>query len=193
MATGFSFTVHGLDKLLGLFNKLPGNVQRELSSELKVTAAEIRDSAKRDAPTDEARLKNSISVSQIDATTFHVVAQSSYAGYLEFGTKSSAVIPAGFEAIAAQLKGPSGDTQTNPLKALEGWVKRKGLAATFSVKTRRRTRSKGEAALTKQIAFLIWRKIKRFGIKPQPYFFKQLKPAEGKLKQRVANVIKRII
>lgn len=193
MATGFSFTVQGLDKVLGVFNKMPVTVQRELSNELKVTAAEIRDGAKKDAPTDEARLKQSISSRQINVTSFDIVAQYSYAGYLEFGTKTKVSIPAGLESVASQLRGPSGDPQTNPLAALKAWVKRKGLASTYSVKTQRRTKSRSEAALTKQIAFLIWRHIRKFGIKPQPYFFKQLKIAEPKLRQRLANVIKRIL
>jgi hypothetical protein len=60
MATGFSFEVKGLDKLLKVFHELPDRAQQELKDELKITSWEIRDGAKKDAPADEARLKQSI-------------------------------------------------------------------------------------------------------------------------------------
>lgn len=193
MATGFSFQVQGLDKLISVFNRLPATVQKELKAELKVTAGEIRDGAKRDAPADEARLKQSISTKTVGSLEFEVVTQTFYAGYLEFGTKSSAVIPAGLEEVASQLKGPVSG-QGNPIDALTAWVKRKQIAGTYSVKTRRRTGNKStQDQQNRSVAFLIWRKIKKFGIKPRPYFFKQMATAEPKLRQRVANIIKQII
>jgi len=193
MATGFSFKVQGLDKLINVFDQLPKRTQKELAEELKFTAGEIKDGAKRDAPADEARLKQSISVANTGPLTFEVVAQSFYAGYLEFGTKTKAVIPPGLESIASQLKGPVGG-QGNPIDALQQWVKRKGIAGTFSVKTRRRTGSKTtKDQQDKQVAFLIWQKIKKYGIKPQPYFFTQLKPAEERLRRRIGAIIKSLI
>lgn len=193
MATGFSFKVQGLDRLIGVFNRLPKQVQNELKEELKVTAGEIRDGAKRDAPADEARLKQAITTKTTGQLEFEVVAQTFYAGYLEFGTKSNAVIPAGLQDIASQLKG-SAPGQGNPIDALTAWVKRKQIAGTYSVKTRRRTGGRAtQDQQNRSVAFLIWRKIKRFGIKPRPYFFKQMQPAEGRLKQRLAAIIKDLI
>ena len=193
MATGFSFKVQGLDKLIKVFDELPKQTQKELGAELKFTSNEIRDGAKRDAPTDEARLKQSISVATTGNLSFEIVAQSSYAGYLEFGTKTYVSVPPGLESVANQLKGPSGGAG-DPLKALQAWVKRKGIAGTYSVKTRRRTGGKEtKEKQDKQIAFLIWRKIREFGIKPRPFFFKQLGPAEAKLTKKLANIIKSLI
>jgi len=193
MPTGFSFEVQGVTKLLSLFDQLPEKVQTELSNELKVTASEITSGAKRDAPADEARLKSAISFKETGKTSFEVVAQTFYAGYLEFGTKAQTVIPAGLEGIASQLKGASGQEKGDPLKAITAWVKRKGIAGTFSVKTKKLSRSKASLDNIKTVAFMIWRKIKKFGIKAHPYFFKQLPEAEKNLKERVANIIKRII
>lgn len=175
--TGFSFTVVGLDKLLNLFDQLPKQVKSELSQELEITASEIMDGAKRDAPVDEARLANSISFSKTGDTTFEVVAQTDYAGYQEFGTKSKVSIPAGLEEFASQFKGPSSGG-SDPITAIQGWVKRKGIAA---------------GGNQRQAAFLITRSILRFGISPHPYFFKQLQPAEENLKPRLSNIIKAII
>lgn len=193
MPTGFSFEVQGLDRLLKVFDQLPKQAQREIKSELQVTAKEVRDGAKKDAPADEARLRQSISILETGPTSFEVVAQTFYAGYLEFGTKTKVNIPPGLEGIAGQLKGPVGG-EGNPLESIQQWVKRKGIAGTFSVKTRRRLGNKQtKEQQDKQAAFLIWRKIRKFGIKPQPFFFKQIPAAEPRLRQRIANVIKSLI
>ena len=193
MATVFPFKINGLEKILALFDQLPKRVQRELYNELKITAAEIRDAAKKAAPKDEAQLIRSITSKEVSKTEFDVVAQSLHAGYMEFGTKSSAVIPAGLESIAAGLKGPGGGTG-NPIDALEAWVKRKGVAGRFSTKTRRRLGSATtKDSENRQAAFLIWRKIKKRGLRPRSYFYKQVAPAETKLKQRIANIIQQII
>jgi HK97 gp10 family phage protein len=178
MATGFSFQVQGLDKLLKVFHELPKETQKELKAELKVTAKEIKDGAKKDAPADESRLKQSISDLETGQMSFEVVAQSFYAGYLEFGTKTRVSIPAGLESIASQLKGPV-QGQGSPLEAITAWVKRKGIA------------SKGNNL--KQVAYLIWRHIRKYGINPHPYFFKQMQPAEKRLRARLANIIKSLI
>jgi HK97 gp10 family phage protein len=190
--TGFTLKVSGLDRLQKVFHQLPASARKELKAELKITASEVRDAAKKEAPADEARLKQSISFKENGALGFDVVAQTAYAGYLEFGTKSKAIIPAGLQDIASQLKGPN-PGQGNPLEAIQKWVKRKGIAGIYSVKTKKLSKSKASLANIKQVAFLIWRHIRKFGIKPQPYFFKQVPPAEQKLKTRLADFIKRII
>lgn len=191
MATGFSFEVKGLDKLLKVFHELPERTQEELKNELKITSWEIRDGAKRESPADETRLKNSITVTDPGELKFEVVAQTFYAGYLEFGTKTYTNIPPGLEDIASQLKGPVGG-QGSPLEAITEWVIRKRIAAKFT-KTGRISKAKSAIANQKWVAFLIWQKIKKYGIKPHPYFFKQMQPAEERLRQRLANIIKSLI
>lgn len=184
--------IQGLDKILALMNQLPKRVQTELLKELKVAADEIANLAKRDAPKDQGRLTNSISVAKIQ-DGYQDVAQTSYAPYLEFGTKGNAVIPAGLEQVAARYRG-RGDSTGDPLKMIEEWVKRKGIAGRYSVKTRRRLGSvANKEKENRRVAFLIWRKIKRYGIKPKPFFFKQIDVVEPKLRQRVANIIQEII
>jgi HK97 gp10 family phage protein len=193
MATGFSFQVQGLDKLIKVFDQLPKTVQKELSAELGFTAKEIRDGAKKDAPTDEARLKQSITVTEPNNLTFEVVAQTSYAGYLEFGTKTYVSVPAGLENVAGQLKGPS-EGQGSPIAAIQAWVKRKGIAGRFSVKTKRRLGNKAtKEEEDKKAAYIIWQKIRKYGIKPRPYFFKQMEPAEGRLRKRLAAIINDLV
>lgn len=185
MPTGFSFQVQGLDRLLKVFDQLPESTQKELGAELEATAGEIRDGARRDAPIDEARVRQSISIKKQSVTEFEVVAQSFYAGYLEFGTKTKVSVPAGLEEVAGSLRGPVSG-QGNPIDALTGWVKRKGLVLSAKTKAVKKQQDR-------QLAFIIWRHIKKFGINAQPFFFKQMQPAEKNLKERVANIIKKII
>jgi HK97 gp10 family phage protein len=189
---GFTMKVQGLDRLQSVFKKLPVEMKKELTAELDLTGKEIAANAKKDAPTDEARLKQSISSKKTGSLQFEVVAQTAYAGYLEFGTKSKTVVPPGLEGVASSLKGATGGSG-NPLEAITKWVKRKGIAGTFSTKTRKLSRSKASLDNIKQVAFLIWRHIRKFGIKPQPYFYKQVEPAQKRLNDRLANVIKRFL
>lgn len=198
---GFQFEIKGLDKLNALFRKLPAQLKDEVRAELELTANEIAADMRRDAPKDENLLSKSITTKKEPKLSWAIIAQKQYAGYQEFGTKSKAVIPAGLETVAAQFKGPGDSGTVSPIVALQKWVKRKGLAATYSttrynISSRagvRRRRNKKEAAREKQIAFLIWRHIKKFGIKPQPFFYKQLGPAEPRLNQRIAAVLKRVL
>lgn len=185
-------TIQGLDVLLSQMQKLPITVQNELSAEMKITADEIRDGAKRDAPVDEARVKNSISAKKLNNTMYEVIAQSNYAGYLEFGTKTKVSIPPGLESIASQLRGGSSSTGS-PYEAIVKWVKRKGIAGTYSTRTRRASRSRDSMANIRSTAWAIWNSIRKYGIKAQPYFFKQVQPAEQRLRQRVANIIRKLI
>jgi hypothetical protein len=101
-------------------------------------------------------------------------------------------VPAGLEDIASQLKGPVSG-QGNPIDAIREWVKRKHIAGVYSIKTKKLSKSKKSLANIEQTTFIIWRHIKKFGIAARPYFFKQMKPAEERLRQRLANIIKALV
>lgn len=189
-------TIQGLDKVLTLLEQLPKRVQRVILRELQETAREIKTGAQKDAPANLGRLRNSMSIKPLTGDKFfgyEVVAQTNYAAYLEFGTKSQTRVPAGLEAVAAQFKGSAG-ASGDPIAALLEWVKKKGISGRFSTKTRRRLGSKTtKEQEDRRAAFAIWNKIKKKGIRPQPYFFKQVPIAEPKLKKRVADIIQQII
>lgn len=189
---GFKLKVEGMDRVQKVFYKLPGQAQKELSAEIQVTANEIRDAAKLAAPKDMARLQNAISSKKVGPLKFETSAQTTYAAYVEFGTKKKVQVPPGLESVARQFKGPA-PGQGDPVKALEGWVKRKGFAGAYNVRTRRLSRGKNSLENIREAARRLWFYIRRYGINPQPYFFKQMAPAERKLKNRVANVISKLI
>lgn len=188
----FVMKVQGLDRLQRIFTRLPKQVQTDLDDELQDTANEIEVAAKKEAPKDEVRLANSISSKKEGILKYGVVAQTAYAGYLEFGTKSKYRPQPGLDAVASSLKGATGSSG-NPLEAIEKWVKRKGIAGIYSVKTRKLSRSRESLANIKQVARRIWFSIWKYGIRAQPFFFKHVAPAEQRLKSRFANVIKKYL
>lgn len=187
MANPYTLKVNGLDKILALFDQMPKRLQRELYAELKNGANEIAKAARADAPKDETRLRSSISVHETSKTQFEIVAQANYAGYIEFGTKSKTVIPAGLESIAAGLRGTVAGSGSL-YEAIEGWVKRKGIGGKLT-KAGRVSRSKSSQAAQRQTAFLIARSIALHGIKPKPFFYKQVPVGEANLRRKIANVI----
>lgn len=181
--------VTGLDEAIAKLNQLPKRVQSELKAELKLSAETIRRNAIRDAPADQGKLRNSIVVTTNSDVSYSVVVQNNYAAYMEFGTKSKAKIPAELTAYAAQFRGKGAATGINPIDALEAWVRRKGIAGTYSVKSKRRL---GNAAVKKSqdraVAFLIWQKIKKRGVTPHPFFFDNVFEEADKLGKRIGQI-----
>ena len=61
------------------------------------------------------------------------------------------------------------------LRAIVNWVKRKGITGTYSVNTRRRTGSKiNQIAEDYSSAWPIAMSILKHGVRPHPFFFKQM-------------------
>ena len=75
------------------------------------------------------------------------------------------------------------------VKAIEAWVKRKGFAATYNIKTRRRRKDKGEAERTEQAAWAIAISLARHGMKPKPFFFKQIPIVKTQFKNNVKRIL----
>jgi hypothetical protein len=129
-----------------------------------------------------------------------------YAVYMEFGTKGNYRPIPGTEAFAAQFKGKKLGTWKEFIKSIFNWVKRKGLAGTYSTGIKKskgggfeQGGSKGKrqgSRFTKfvedyEVAFLIARSILKRGVKPQPYFFKHqgtvITGIEQQIKNRIAS------
>jgi hypothetical protein len=106
-----------------------------------------------------------------------VVAASKYAAYVEFGTRKFAsqyvsTLPSDWKAYAATFKGSSGGSITEFFNAILEWVQRKGITATYSVKTQRRQRGGAkEQDRSIRAAELIVFKILRDGVKARPFIY----------------------
>lgn len=175
--------IKGLKEAQKYISKLDVSARKEIKAEMIFAANEVANHIKRDAPVDTARLKNSVSVKQGQGLEVEIVAQNAYAPYMEFGTKSKFKAPQGLEGYAGQFRGKSTMTG-DPIVALTGWVKRKGLDI------QRKGRSK-KADRQRQLAFMIFRKIQRVGVNPQPFFFTN-KSNVNRMDQARDLVIKRL-
>lgn len=184
----FVMKVQGLDKMQRLFTRLPKQVQTELNGELQTTSNEIRDAAKRDAPKDVARLQNAISSKRVGLLHFETVAQTTYAAYMEFGTKTKVRVPRGLESIAIQFKGPA-PGQGNPIQALAGWISRTG--RNYAPKKSKHRNVRPQSLISS--AWALFKYLMKVGVNPQPFFFNKVEPAEKRLTTRLKNVIKRIL
>lgn len=172
------FSVTGLDEVKAIFGNLSASQQKVIKKEFEEAIKETSYLMRRDAPVDQARLKNSITYQVTNDLKGQITTNVFYSPFLEFGTKKQVRVPSEISSYAAQFRGPYNSAyafsfpEVNPIEALMAWIKRKGIAATYSIRTQKRTkRTKSEAKTERQLAFVIWRKIKRDGIKAQPYFF----------------------
>jgi hypothetical protein len=163
--------------------------------ELNKWAAEVTTIAKQKAPVNNGKLRQSISADYASKTdmTAKVSVLVNYAAYVEFGTRSYAgnyvnSLPNDWQTYASQFKGKgAGGTMDEFLLAIMEWVKDKGLAGTYSVKTQRRTGSKGASRNFEdaQVAYPIALAILRKGIKPHPYLYPAFNEASQNLKERL--------
>ena len=184
--------VIGLDSYLKRLQTATKTVQAEVSGEIGAAAMKFRDDSARTAVAnggDRGTLAKSISAQQNTPFNWTVAVGATYGAFVEFGTKGKARVPAGFEDVAARFKGFKGNGG-KLYDAIYQWVKRKGLTATYSVKTKRRTKfNKSEEKRTQQIAFLIARSIYRYGITPKPFFYMQVTPVRNQLFERIKVIM----
>jgi len=147
----------------------------EIKEEIEDSSLSIVALAKAASPINESRLRNSISAEKITEFQYNIVAQTKYAAFMEFGTKSNVRIPAGAEEIAAEARNIKGGTIQEMQKAIERWVRLKGIAKGKEVKS---------------VAFLIMRKILRVGVKAQPFFFPAIQKETPNLAKKLTKIIR---
>lgn len=185
----FKVTVTGFNKVQHTFNTGARNVREIVDQELTSMAKEWVAGAKRDAPVDQGTLKNSISYAKTGSNV-EIFSNSFYSAFMEFGTKGKYRPIPGTEQIAAQFKGIKGGDLQQMLRMIIKWVHRKGITGTYSVKTKKRTGSKGaQSSEDLSAAWPIVMSILKHGVSPHPYFFKQ---QDVVWPQMVSRVKKRI-
>lgn len=187
--------IQGLNKLLSKLDKVPDTMRREVGRELRDGVDTAVNLSRRMAPKDEGQLSRGIQRVDIDPLDYEFVSLSGYSAYMEFGTKSRFSAPAEVANFAAQFKqqGPKIGFK-NLFLIIKDWVKRKGIAGRFSVKTRRRVGGKSQQdAEDSAAAFAITISILRKGVHPHPFFFPAFFEVRGKIIKNVEAVLKDVI
>lgn len=168
----FVVKVQGLDKALSRLNDLPKRLQQEVQGEIDASAESIRSEAISAVPVDTGFLKGKITVVREGDLTREVVAQSKYAAYVEFGTKTKVKVPAELASYAASFKG--GKSTIKAKDAIYAWCQRNGIQ--------------------KELWYFIYRSIMKKGISPKPYlypaFFREIPRLTKRLVDALTNAYK---
>lgn len=188
---GFALNLSGMENLTKRLKTIQDDLTKGVAEEISASTMKIEKDAKRNAPVNIGTLRQSIhGESTLNGMTGKVTVDASYGAYVEFGTGGKVKIPAGYEDFAAQFKGKSGGSLEDFIRALTLWVKRKGLAGTYSVKTSRRLGSKSvKESQDEKLARFLAIKILKNGIRPQPFLI----PAYEDEKPKLFNRLKKLL
>lgn len=189
MAKGAVITIKGMDGLLNRLKLIPENLKTEVDAHMAAIGLNYVDRAQHDAPADERRMANDISMKKVKAMDYRVVSPAPYSAYMEFGTKSKFQEIPGIDASKFKGKG-DGDYEAFKQNIID-WVKRKGIAGRFSVKTRKKLNSKADKAREEQVAYAIIKSILKNGVHAHPFFFKQLPIARQEFMRNIDTVIQK--
>jgi HK97 gp10 family phage protein len=190
MADALNISVQNLDQVLAELRAYPQDAEKIINNEFRAFGLNTTNTAKRYAPVDEGRLRESIGFTQNNLeVTINVNVD--YAAYLEFGTKSFAeayvaTLPPDWQTFAAQYRGPAGGSFHELVMRITEWVKRKGFAAERTA-SGAKSKSLSSIAAQNSAAYAIALSIVRKGIRPHPY----LAPAFEQSKIELINHLKR--
>lgn len=184
----------GFKQLETKLKNLPASLSKQIDAEIGDSVMEMEELAVRDAPVDQGILRSEISHKRESELNWSLISQAFHSPFIEFGTKGNYTPIPGTEEIAAKFKGLKSEGGLDQfLLSLIDWVNRKNIAGTYSVKTKRRTGSKSQRFLENyDVAFRIMLSILKKGIKPHPFFFKQLNVVRPKLIARLESILSKV-
>jgi HK97 gp10 family phage protein len=174
MASG----VKGVSSTIAELRKFGKDVDRVINRETESAANAIMLDAKRLAPANFGKLRQSISIFQpIDArgkniTSYGVYVNELYGAYMEFGTGTKIKIPAEFAEMAATFKGGKKGTWKQGLEAIKVWCRAKGIP--------------------EEAAYPIFAKILGAGINPQPFLYPAYQKGKKDYLKNLTKVLKQM-
>ena len=186
--------IQGLTNIKTKLSELASNLRDVVDAEIEEGARDFVIRAQTDAPVDTAFLKNHIAYKKIGDFDYEIFSQSAAAAYMEFGTKGNYRPVPGAEQIAARFRGKGEGSFKDMVRAIIEWVRRKGIAGRYSVKTRRRVESKAnQQQENMSTAWPIIMSILKNGVKAHPYFFKQQGIVVPKMVEKINRAIDNIL
>jgi hypothetical protein len=176
----FDIKIEGLSKVVASIDSGSKDFRKKAAEIIRNNVGEMVKNAKRDAPHDMGKLRNSITVQKNGEFEYEMVCQSSIAPFMEFGTKGRYQPIPGVDA--SEFKSNKGESGKGFYDSILEWVKRKQIGVTYSVKTRRKEGTAVDRQIQfEQIAFAIYLSIVRHGVRPQPFFYQQGPKQEPKI------------
>lgn len=172
---GVRMEVRGVPEMNRRFEKKAKQINHEANRGLYNVALLILADAKmllKEIKNTTGGLRNSGIIDRQKDETVDVVFKSNYASAVEFGRRAG---------------------RMPPVDIIKEWVRKKGLADTYTASGNRRKRGADFEASIKGIAFLIARKIARVGTKPRPFLFPALRKNEDKVIAELKKAIKKAL
>jgi hypothetical protein len=194
MSKELTLKVKGIGQFQKKMKDLPTHLQKQIAGEIEDSARKINGKQLRLVPVDEGGTKQATGFKKTKPLETELFSNKKYTPFMEFGTKSKAKIPAELQEYAKQFneKGPK-ITFEDFLKIIAAWVRRKGIAGRFSVKTKRRLGSKTtQADEDTQAAYPIAVSILNKGVNPHPFFFQPFFDERKALVERVRKIVEGI-
>lgn len=189
--------IQNLDKLLARVDKVKIALQKEVDAELKAGAHEMNAEAARNINRNNSigfsgGLQRDQQVITKGLGEYYVANLAPYAAFVEFGTGAKAKPPAEWSAYAAKFKGKGIPGGGKMLERLTLWVRAKGIAGRYSVKTRRRLgkRSKQDQE-DHEVAYLIMLSILKNGASPHPFLYPAFIKVGPEIKKRIRIIIQK--
>jgi len=166
----------------------------ELVKEMNASALNIEREAKRLAPGNFGKLRQSIKHNIGEPLMKSVYSDLHYAPYVEFGTgkkvfklKNGGTVDSKYRAYAAQFKGKGKGDYYDFLQAILLWVQRKKLAQIQNSYTGRRRTSQADLLLVAES--VAWSILKN-GVPAQPFLIPAYEEEKPKLLKRIRNLFK---
>lgn len=189
---GINLQFKGLQALEKKINGLPIALLEEIDAEIEKGVQTIVQKQKQNAPKNYNRLGQGNQYERIGLANWKIFNDVDYSVYVEFGTKGNFKQDSRLSGNVFQPKKRSSNVSF--YDSILDWVKKKGIAARYSVKTRKRLKSTAsDDKRERQAAFLIMRHIKKYGVKAQPFFFPAWFEERPKINKNIGNAIRRVM
>lgn len=168
---------YNIDRLRKKFKEFEEIAKEDIKAILSSSAQIIVNNAKRKAPSNYGKLRQSIGSETKNQGFEQVVyAGEKYAPMVEFGTKLQVKIPSGFESMALQFKGYKSGNFTEFLENIKEWVRIKGIATGDDID---------------RASYLIAMSILKKGIRAQPFLIPAFIEERPKIPEKMDKILQR--
>ena len=164
-----SMTMKSLDKKAKQINAAASEGLESVAIDI---LKESQDNIKRNKSIATGKLINSGEINKNSDNTIDVLYKANYAKDVEYGQPAGTIVDK---------------------KALIEWIKKKGLADTYTRSGNRRSRGSRFKVKIEAIAFFVQRSIRAKGVKARPFLFPAFRKYESKVINIINNAINKVI
>lgn len=143
--------VNGVSETIRKIKAYGEQVKKQIENETKAIAFQIEGDAKRMAPANFGKLRQSIYHSKVSDGKYKITVNEYYGAYMEFGTGTKVKVPVEFKSMAESFRGQRQGTYAQGLESIKVWCRSKGIDEKF--------------------AYVIFAKILGAGINPRPFLY----------------------